>query len=158
MTATLSSPNRGVDRLIEAAWNCHDSIDWGIDQLAMGDEVDTGESLALCQIADSSAPLGAALRTFARYSDGRPIRSHVPITEGITFLIVWPADPDWVRVEHAARGGVVFDGDWRLALEGRLPVDPGQLDRGGYRVWVDDRPCAVRIEELPPAPRLEAVR
>ncbi|MCH5645358.1 hypothetical protein [Gordonia sp. ABSL49_1] len=152
------SPNRSTDRLIEAAWNVHDSIDWALDSLAMGDEIDTDESIELCRIADASTPLGAALREFTRYSDGRPIRSSVPIVYGVTFIVVWPADPEWSRIEHAAREGAVFDGDWRLVLEGRLPVDPGVPDRGGYRVWVDDKPCAVRVEELPPAPRLSAVR
>ncbi|MGV9827302.1 hypothetical protein [Gordonia sp. NPDC003429] len=152
------SPNRATDRLIEAAWNCHDAIDWGIDQLAMGDAIDTDSSLELCRIADASTPLDAALREFTRYSDGRPIRSQVPIVDGVTFVIVWAADPDWAHIEYAARDGVVFDGDWRLVLEGRLPIDPGAHDRGGYRVWVDDRPCAVRVDDLPPATRLEVVR
>lgn len=152
------SPNREVDRLIEAAWNCHATIDWAIDALAGGDEIDTDDVGEIDQISETSPPLGAALRAFTRYSDGRPIRSSMLITDGLFYEIIWPADPDWQLVEHALREGMTFDGDWRLLGEGRLPVDPGVPDRGGYRVWANDRVCAVRIDELPPAPRLEVVR
>lgn len=153
-----TSPNRDVDRLIEVAWNAQDSIDWGIDQLAMNDDIDTDESVPLGRIADTAGPLRDALCKFTRYSDNRPIRSAIPIVERVTFIIVWPADPEWARVEYATREAMTWDGDWRLVLDNRLPVDPGQPDRGGYRVWADDRPCAVRIEELPPTQQLRTIR
>ena len=152
------SPNREVDRLIEAAWNCRNTIDWAIDALAGGDEIDTDDVVELGRISDTSPPLYTALRVFTRYSDGRPIRSLVPVVDGLVYDVTWPADPDWQQVEYALAAEMTWDGDWRLVLEGRLPVDPGVPDRGGYRVWANDRVCAVRIDELPPAPRLEIVR
>ena len=156
MTAT--SPNRAVDELLESAWTAIESIEWGIDRIAMNDEIETDDSVELSRISDATGPIGRAVRAFTRYSDGRPIRSHVPITPGVTFIVLWPADPAWAAAEYALHEGMTWDGRWRLASEGRLPVDPGQPDRGGFRVWVDDGPCAVRIEDLPPTPQLEVVR
>lgn len=135
-----SSPNQTVDRILEAAALAVDAAEWGIDSLA-----DAGlysdEHVELEVIDDRHHSLARALRAFATYSDGRPIRGHIDVDHGATVVgCVWPAVP-------AAEGEQVL-------IESRLSTDPGDPDRGGYRVWADRRTCTLRVEYLPAAPRL----
>ncbi len=134
-----TSPNRTVDHLIEGARRFADITDWGLDSLG-GNGVYSDEHTELELISDALPPLNAALRAFDHYSDGRAIQSRVRIEDGLVFGHTWPAEP-------------CTSGE-RLLSEARLSVDPGQPDRGGYRVWAHDTVCRLRVEYLPVAPNL----
>lgn len=137
------SPNRTTDRLIEAARRSATVTDWTLDALAAQD-IYSDEHTELELVSDTLPPLKAALAEFDYYSDGRPVCSEIVIEFGLHFGQTWPAEP-------------TTSGE-RLIAEDRLGVDPGQPDRGGYRVYADPAACTLRVEELPPTPRLTAVR
>lgn len=133
------SPNRATDRLIDAAHKLASVTDWGIDALSSHDIYsDEYEELEL--ISDHLPALKTALREFKRYSDGRPVRSEIVIEHGLVHHHIWPAEP--------------IDLGERILYEARLPVDPRRPDRGGYRLYVNDLACRIRIEFLPVKPNL----
>lgn len=138
-----TSPNRAADMLIEAAAKTHDIVEWGIDSLA-GSDIYCDDHIELDAIHDRLEPLKFALREFQFYSDGRPILGRAQIDTGFVFGCVWPAIPPYERGE-------------KVVSHGRLPVDPGEPDRGGYRVHADDAACTLRVELLGPEPKLKVM-
>ncbi len=97
----------------------------------------TDDHHELDYISDTASRLHSIARTLTHYSDGRPVRTSITIERGHTFVMIWPAEPNWAVGEE-------------VLIENRLTVDPGQRDRGGYRVLGDARSSSMRVEALPP--------
>ncbi|RPA64904.1 hypothetical protein EF294_07420 [Gordonia oryzae] len=136
---TTTSPNLATDRLIEASRRFASVTDWAVDALSAHDiySDEYGELELICEYLP---PLKTALRAFTHYSDGRPVSSEIEIEVGLVHSQLWPAAPTTMEE--------------RLEYESRLPVDPGQPDRGGYRLYVNDLACRMRVEFLPAKPNL----
>ena len=110
------SPSLEVDRLLEAAWHAADAANWGLDALAAND-VFTDDHHELDYISDTASRLHSIARTLTHYSDGRPVRTSITIERGHTFVMIWPAEPNWAvgdSVLYALNDGPRGEVTWRL--------------------------------------------
>ncbi|WP_045821119.1 hypothetical protein [Williamsia herbipolensis] len=129
------SPNLATDMLIETARRsvaCHEWVDDRLGEHGANDDL-PDETDAL---ADAMQDLGAAVREFTSYSDGRPVHA-VEIVDG------------GIHVHHTFQAVPVHHGE-RLLFTGPRPTDPDQPDRGHYRVYADDAAATLRVEVYGP--------